>query len=424
MGYIGNQTSNSYTSLDKQTITGDGGASYTLDHAVANEQEIEVFVNNVRQEPSVAYTVSNNTLSMAGNVEASDDFYVVFQGKAILTTSHPEGQDLKARDGYFSGDLGVGVSDPAYTVDVASSGNTQIHLKASGQADGLEVGQLSADGGSSITATNNNYLKFGTNNTERMRIDSGGNVGIGTASPESLTNYKQLTVGNSSTERGVINATDGTVKASVWTTNSGIARLGSRTNHPVTLETNGAERLRFDTSGHILFGKTTTDANTQGGFMNQNGLIFLTRSGDTSFLLNRTTNNGYVAQFRRDNSNVGGISVTTSATSFVTSSDHRLKENAVDMTGAIARVKNLQPKRFNFIADDTDTLVDGFMAHEAQTVVPEAVTGTHNEVDADGNAVYQGIDQAKLVPLLTCALQEAIAKIEALETRVQALEDA
>ena len=89
MGYIGNQTSNSYTSLDKQVITGDGGASYTLDHAVANENEIEVFVNNVRQEPSVAYSVSNTTLSMTGNVQASDDFYVVFQGKAIQTVTPP-----------------------------------------------------------------------------------------------------------------------------------------------------------------------------------------------------------------------------------------------------------------------------------------------------------------------------------------------
>ena len=91
------------------------------------------------------------------------------------------------------------------------------------------------------------------------------------------------------------------------------------------------------------------------------------------------------------------------------------------MTGAIARVKQLAPKRFNFIVD-ADTTVDGFLAHEAQTVVPEAVTGTHNEVDDDGNAVMQGIDQSKLVPLLTGALQEAIAKIETLETKVAALE--
>jgi len=97
MGYVGNQTTNAYTSLDKQTITGDGGASYTLDHAVANANEIEVFVNNVRQEPSVAYTVSGTALTMTGNVAASDDFYVVFQGKAVGTVVPPDDSVTTAR---------------------------------------------------------------------------------------------------------------------------------------------------------------------------------------------------------------------------------------------------------------------------------------------------------------------------------------
>ena len=70
--------------------------------------------------------------------------------------------------------------------------------------------------------------------------------------------------------------------------------------------------------------------------------------------------------------------------------------------------------RFNFIADP-DTTVDGFLAHEAQDVVPEAITGTHNEVDDEGNPVYQGIDQSKLVPLLVKTIQELEARITALE---------
>lgn len=86
MPYIGNQTSTAFTSMAKQDITGNGGASYTLTHAVANEQEIEVYVNNVRQEPGTAYTVSGTTLTMTGNVASTDDFYVVYQGKAIQTS--------------------------------------------------------------------------------------------------------------------------------------------------------------------------------------------------------------------------------------------------------------------------------------------------------------------------------------------------
>ena len=97
MAYIGNIPAEAYTSFDKQTITGDGGASYTLDHAVANVNEIEVFVNNVRQEPSVAYTVSGTALTMTGNVAASDDFYVVFQGKAIQTVVPPDDSVTTAR---------------------------------------------------------------------------------------------------------------------------------------------------------------------------------------------------------------------------------------------------------------------------------------------------------------------------------------
>tara|TARA_R100000388_G_scaffold77751_1_gene56620 strand:+ start:286 stop:1128 length:843 start_codon:yes stop_codon:yes gene_type:complete len=86
MAYIGNQTTTSFSSMAKQSITGNGGTGYTLTHAVANAQEIEVFVNNVRQEPGVAYTVSGTTLTMTGNVASSDDFYVVYQGLAVQTS--------------------------------------------------------------------------------------------------------------------------------------------------------------------------------------------------------------------------------------------------------------------------------------------------------------------------------------------------
>jgi hypothetical protein len=162
-------------------------------------------------------------------------------------------------------------------------------------------------------------------------------------------------------------------------------------------------------------------------------LFFLQRSG---------TNGGCCAIFKDTNA-VGSISVTASATSYNTSSDYRLKENVTDVTDGITRVKQLSPKRFNFIID-ADTTVDGFLAHEAQTIVPEAVTGTKdklkvwvegeelpdgisvgdNKLDDDGNTIpeFQEIDQGKLVPLLTAALQEAIAKIETLETKVAALE--
>ena len=108
---------------------------------------------------------------------------------------------------------------------------------------------------------------------------------------------------------------------------------------------------------------------------------------------------------------------------YSTSSDYRLKDNVVELTGAIPRLKQLAPKRFNFKAA-SDITVDGFIAHEAQIVVPEAVTGTHNQLDGNGNPVYQGIDQSRLVPLLTAALQDAITRIENLESEVSSLKGA
>jgi len=104
-----------------------------------------------------------------------------------------------------------------------------------------------------------------------------------------------------------------------------------------------------------------------------------------------------------------------STVNYATSSDYRLKENVVEMTGSVDRVKQLKPNRFNFIADGPSRTVDGFLAHEVSNVVPEAITGDKDAVDAEGNIIPQGIDQSKIVPLLVGAIKELTARIEALE---------
>tara|TARA_R100000734_G_C3312206_1_gene103187 strand:+ start:278 stop:877 length:600 start_codon:yes stop_codon:yes gene_type:complete len=131
--------------------------------------------------------------------------------------------------------------------------------------------------------------------------------------------------------------------------------------------------------------------------------------------------------FQRTGGSVGSITTSASSTAYNTSSDYRLKENAVAISDGITRLKTLKPYRFNWKIDP-DTTVDGFFAHEV-TAVPEAVTGTKDEIATDNNGaipkgdpIYQTIDQSKLVPLLTAALQEAVSKIEVLETKVTALE--
>ena len=128
MGYVGNQTTNSYSSFDKQDLTGVTGSpakrGFTLSHAVANAQEIEVFVNNVRQEPGEAYTVSGTGLTMTGDVETTDDFYVVFQGKALQTIVPPDASVTKAKMGTTELDLA--------TIKDSTGTNTAMTIDSSG----------------------------------------------------------------------------------------------------------------------------------------------------------------------------------------------------------------------------------------------------------------------------------------------------
>jgi len=111
----------------------------------------------------------------------------------------------------------------------------------------------------------------------------------------------------------------------------------------------------------------------------------------------------------------GSIRLADNSTTYATSSDYRLKENVDYTWDATTRLKQLKPARFNWISDDTNTLIDGFIAHEVSSIVPEAISGAHNEVDEDGAAVMQGIDQSKIVPLLVKTIQELEARITALE---------
>jgi hypothetical protein len=183
------------------------------------------------------------------------------------------------------------------------------------------------------------------------------------------------------------------------------------------------ERMRINAAGEVCIGvhfATPGVGNTNAGAaIKGNGQAYFSATSDTTVFINRNTSDGAAVSLRREGTQVGSISVTTTATAYNTSSDYRLKENVVPLTGAADRLNQLQVHRFNFIADP-DKTVDGFIAHEAQAVVSECVTGTKDEVDADGNPVYQGIDQSKLVPLLTAALQEALQKIEDLEGRLTA----
>ena len=186
------------------------------------------------------------------------------------------------------------------------------------------------------------------------------------------------------------------------------------------------ERLRIDSNGDIMC-YYYNSLFSQTGLRIYNDLsggpqLAISRSSGKPMLLNRNTTDGTILELRRGWGAGGSIDVGTNSATYNTSSDYRLKENVVPISDAITRLKTLKPSRFNWIGDTSSTR-DGFLAHEV-TAVPEAITGTKDEVYSEddpsinvkvGDPKYQGIDQAKLVPLLTAALQEAIARIEALE---------
>jgi len=323
----------------------------------------------------------------------------------------------------------------------------------------------------------------GSGPTERVRITAAGNVGVGTSSPSNYnsTTYKNISV------NGSVGATmelfiGGSLRAYFHAYGSVVA-LGSKVNHPVSFVQNDTIRATIDTSGNFHVAKTSA-SNAVGCTLNATGQGYFVVNNNVPLLVNRLGSDGTIVQFYNDSSGVGSISISGSSTAYNTSSDYRLKENVVALTGASARVNQLDVKRFNFIADDTNTLVDGFLAHEVADVVPEAITGAKDAmkdeeyevspakgeiytpleaayVDGEGNEVAptdevihstdvvepetlaegqlwrqtaeavmgtrsvidpQGIDQSKIVPLLTAALQEALTEITALKARVTTLE--
>jgi hypothetical protein len=258
-------------------------------------------------------------------------------------------------------------------------------------------------------------IAFAEGGVESMRLDSSGNVGIGTSSPSDKltvvgagnqvgsTNFRRVSrIGLATTDASVLLGYD---------VSAGSGIIASTNDFPLAFWTSNAgtyaERARINSSGSLLVG--TTGAVNPGVSIDAAGRINIGRSNDDA-----------VAEFYRSGTRVGQINVTTTNTSYITSSDYRLKEAITPMTGALAKVAQLKPCTYKWNVDGSDG--QGFIAHELAEVVPDCVTGEKDAVDEEGKPKYQGIDTSFLVATLTAAIQEQQAMIEELTAKVAALE--
>ena len=339
-----------------------------------------------------------------------------------------------------SGNLGIGTTSLAGMKLVAkgangypaTSGTTQTGVfrisGGSGVYNVLDMGVNESTDTAWMQATRANSLAT----YDKLVINPyGGNVGIGTTSISSrlhvVTTAPTITTMESTAANGgYLTFSNGSTVplyigfGSTLATGLSTSDAALRYSNNLVFSSGSAEKMRIDSSGNLLVGMTSFVSSIAGGAITYYGSFnSYTATGDYSIFNKTTSTTAKQIEFRSANSAVGDITCTSTTTAYNTSSDYRLKEDLVAVADASTRVNALKPVNFAWKADGSR--VDGFLAHELAEVVPEAVTGEKDAVDAEGKPVYQGIDQSKLVPLLTAALQEALARIESLEADVATL---
>jgi hypothetical protein len=344
--------------------------------------------------------------------------------------------------------VGIGTGTPGFTFDLQKS--LSESYSASGRPTALarvfntntadnnhatiEFGTEPSSGnggvgfiGSTVTASNLADLFFGTRTgasafATHMTIKSGGDVRIGT-STSAYTFAEKLIVGDANDNDGITIQSGSTHQGNIAFNDGGTTAKGRISYQQSTnffeFLVNNAVRLKIDTNGRQAYNGSGT-INAHATFVGEVG------SGFKALAFERTVGGG----------EVGTIVANASSTTYNTSSDYRLKENVDYSWDATTRLKQLKPARFNWIIDETNTLVDGFLAHEVSSIVPEAISGEkdamgeallyeHGDEIPEGKSVgdvkkasapeYQGIDHSKLVPLLVKTIQELEARVTTLE---------
>jgi len=328
-----------------------------------------------------------------------------------------------------AGDVGIGTSSPSAKLHVLGSSNHTIFAGTSATTNteyryntstvagfiGNGSSLLSGAADSDFIIRSEAAIKLAVGNSLKATLDSSGNLGLG-VTPSATTNYIKMQISGST--GGIFDLLTGSTRHFTAYCGASSTVLGTVTNTPLLFQTNDSERARITSAGDLLVGKTATDVTTTGTQLESTGTVGITRDSATNLILNRKTSDGTIVSIRRDNTEVGSISATTTLTSYNVTSDYRLKNTIAPMTGALAKVALLKPCTYKWNVNGSDG--EGFIAHELAEVVPHAVTGAKDAVDANGNIKPQGIDTSFLVATLTAAIQEQQAIIESLKARLDA----
>lgn len=321
--------------------------------------------------------------------------------------------------------VGIGTVSPSEKLTI-QSGNLNF-MGGTNDAQYIKFGDTGDDDiGNIFYYHGNNNMVFTTNTSEAMRIDSNGNLLIGTTSYSTGAFGSAFGINISATRPQVV------LKNETYSTDAffGLADnlwLGTQDAMNLIFATNDAERMRIDSDGDVRIGTTGTvfsSGERMSIYQSDGQGLGIKTAGDTSFqplALHNSWNTGtrYLVRMNVGSGGsevvAGNITCDGTTTIYGGVSDYRLKENIIDMAdGATAKLKSLRPVSYNMIVNP-DITVDGFIAHEVDLIVPQAVVGEKDAVDNEGNPEYQNIDNGKLVPLLVKTIQELEARITTLE---------
>jgi len=390
MPYLGSAPKSGFISNAKERYTGITTAYVDLSQSIASLADVIVWVNFVKQDSTNLTLTSSTRITLGATLVSSDIVEVAYLGKAVATQT--PGTATVTND-MLAGSIAL---DKLSATGTKSSSTflrgDNTFATAGGDADnyfatsGLSTKDLgvglhikSADSGASVDG-----------NADELVVEGSGQSGI--------------TICSGASDKG-----------NIFFADSGSTAQGkiiyNHSTNTLRFDSNGSEAMRIESDGDLIQG--TNSAGSDGRNLRLGSAMMSYRSG---------TADAYHLVFFNANGEIGRIRTSGTTTAYNTSSDYRLKENEVAISDGITRLKQLKPYRFNF-KTDADTTVDGFFAHEVSNIVPEAIDGDKDATNEDGSIKPQAIDQSKLVPLLTSALQEAITKIETLEARVQALEN-